>query len=120
MRIRNYPYVFIVFLSFITVSSFGVLMAAPDNHETYDGFFDGIIKKYDAKASLYNSSSQNIQRDAALACMKSAYYKTFKQELIKEMRRQNIKCCPHRIQYFLNQRFIDIVGSDKNRAIRFY
>lgn len=110
MRVRYGSYVVVVFLWFISVGTIGASISATENKfEIYAKFLDEIIYKCEAKASLCNSFSKTIQRDAALACMKSAYYKTFKQELITEMSKQNIKCCPHKIKYFLNQQFIDIV-----------
>ena len=89
--------------------------ALDDNARIYGGLIDEVIKKYEAKACISDSRCKAVQRDAAIACMKSAYYKAFKHEFIKQMGEQNIDPKPHKIKYFLNQCFFDVVRSNNSR-----
>lgn len=105
----------VLFLIF-TVNVVGALEFAPEDKATiYDGLIDEVIKKYEAKACLSNSTCEAIQKDVAFACMKAAYYKAFKQEFIKQMCEQNLDPKPHKVKHFLNQRFFDVVRSANGR-----
>jgi hypothetical protein len=105
----------VLFLIF-TVNVVGALEFAPEDKATiYGGLIDEVIKKYEVKACLSNSTCEAIQKDVAFACMKAAYYKAFKQEFIKQMCEQNLDPKPHKVKHFLNQRFFDVVRSANGR-----
>jgi hypothetical protein len=118
MMSRNCLYLFVVLFMIVTVSSIGASVPDPENKtKIYSMYVDEVINKYDAKSCLYCSNSKTIQRDAALACMKAAYFKTFKQELIRQMCEQYIAYKPYKVKIFLNQRFIDVIKLNNNRLI---
>jgi hypothetical protein len=50
-----------------------------------------------------------LRRAAALSCMKAAYLKDYKDELIQEMIKADIGTRSYKIQYYLNQRFFNII-----------
>ena len=80
-----------------------------DKFDIYSGLVDEIIRKCEAKACISNSNCEAIRKNAALACMKSAYFKAYKNEFITKMIEQNIDPKPHKVSYFLNQCFFDVV-----------
>jgi REP element-mobilizing transposase RayT len=115
---KNCSYLLVVLFMVITVSTIGASVSAPENKaKVYRMYVDEVINKYEAKSCLSCSNSKSIQRDAALACMKAAYFKTFKQEIIRQMCEQNIAYKPHKVKLFLNQRFIDVIKLNSNRLI---
>jgi len=54
----------------------------------YSAAIDKAIAHCKAKTSYRNSKSENLQRAAALSCMKAAFFNDFKVRLIEEMIRQ--------------------------------
>ena len=76
----------------------------------YSAAIDEAIAHCKAKILYRNSKSEKLQRAAALACMKAAFLKDFKVELIEDMIEANIGTKPYKIQYHLNQKFHHIIN----------
>ena len=76
----------------------------------YSAVIDEAIAHCKAKALYRNSRSEKLQRVAALSCMKAAFFKDFKAELIQDMIEANIGIKPYKIQYYLNQKFHGIIN----------
>jgi hypothetical protein len=76
----------------------------------YSAAIDKAIAHCKAKTSYRNSKSENLQRAAALSCMKAAFFNDFKAQLIEDMIKVNIGSKPYKIHYYLNQKFYDIIN----------
>ena len=77
----------------------------------YSTAIDKAIAHCKAKTSYRNSKSENLQRTAALSCMKAAFFNDFKVQLIEDMIKVNIGSKPYKIDYYLNQKFYGIINS---------
>lgn len=75
----------------------------------YAEFIDGYIKRNAAKEKLRTSSSDNLQRTAACAVMKKAFFTEYKEQLVHQMVRKNVGTSPHQMQRFLDTRFYGLV-----------
>ena len=80
-----------------------------DLKSAYSAAIDKIISRYKSKTVLRNSRSANLRQAAALSCMKVAYFKDYKDELIKEMIKADIGTKPYKIRHFLNQSFFGVI-----------
>ena len=76
----------------------------------YSAEIDKAIAHCKAKTSYRNSKSENLQRAAALSCMKAAFFNDFKVQLIEDMIKASIGSKPYKIHYYLNQKFYDIIN----------
>ena len=100
----------ITFLSLLwTSSAVGQQSRTTDLKSAYSAAIDEIISHCKNKSALRHSRSEHLRRTAALACMKAAYLKDYKEELIQEMIKADIGSRPYKIQYYLNQRFFNII-----------
>ena len=75
----------------------------------YSAAIDKAIANGKAKTSCRNSKSENLQRAAALSCMKAAFFNDFKVQLIEDMIQASIGTKPYKIHYYLNQKFYGII-----------
>jgi hypothetical protein len=75
----------------------------------YSDAIDDAIAHCKSKTALRNSRSEKLQRAAALSCMKEAFFKDYKNELIEDMLKADIGTKPYKIQYYLNQKFFSII-----------
>ena len=75
----------------------------------YSAAIDEVIAHCKNKIALRDSKSEHLRQTAALACMKAAFFKDFKDELIKDMIKEEIGTKPYKIQDYLNTRFFDII-----------
>jgi len=78
---------------------------------------DRYIAVCEAKSTLLNSKSENIRRSATRACVKAAYCRHHRKELVEEMIKQNIEPKPYKVQRFLSEKFLDAVP-ENNLAAR--
>ena len=76
----------------------------------YSAAIDKAIAHCKAKTSYRNSKSENLQRAAALSCMKAAFFNDFKVQLIEDMIQASIGSKPYKINYYLNQKFYGIIN----------
>jgi hypothetical protein len=78
---------------------------------------DETITKYEHKSMRINSHRPAIARDAAIAHVKADYFKTHKEQLLKEMVARNLGAKNGEMQYFLVKSFGDHMGQDLDRAV---
>ncbi len=72
----------------------------------YGAFVDNYVQKCEYKASLLDSGSLNIRKNAMRATVKGAYLKANRTKLIRHLMEVNAPLNPNRIQYHLNQQFV--------------
>ncbi len=100
----------IAFLSLLwTSSALGQQSGTIDLESAYGAAIDEIISRDKSKTALRNSRSANLRRAAAISCMKAAYFKDYKDELIKEMIKADIGTKPYKIRHYLNQSFFSVI-----------
>ena len=78
---------------------------------SYAGMFENCIKKFESKAKMSGSKSDNIRQAAYISSLKVKYFKKHKNLLIDEMMRSNLPLKAYRVQYFLNDRFFAYLAS---------
>jgi len=101
----------IIVLSLVwTSSAVGQTAEAVYLKSVYSAAIDKAIAHCKAKISYRNSKSEKLQLAAALACMKAAFFKDFKIELIEDMIAANIGTKPYKIQYHLNHKFHRVIN----------
>ena len=70
---------------------------------------EALVDKYiaccEAKSALLSSRSEKIRRSAKRSCMKAAYCRHFKEELLETMFEKNIEPKAYKVHHFLNHRF---------------
>ena len=88
-----------------------------DARASCEACIDQTIAKYERKALRINSDRPAITRDAAIAYVKADYYKTHKDQLLKEMVAQNLGAKRGEMQYFLVTNFGNHMGTDLDRAV---
>ncbi|UCE55813.1 MAG: hypothetical protein JSV31_10275 [Desulfobacterales bacterium] len=100
----------IAFLSlFWSTSAVSQQSGTEDLKFLYSAAIDKVILHCKNKTDLRHSRSEHLRRSAALSCMKAAYLKGYKDELIQEMIKADIGTSSYKIQYYLNQRFFNII-----------
>jgi hypothetical protein len=78
---------------------------------------DETITKYERKSLRITSDRPAIARDAAIAYVKADYFKTHRDQLLKEMVAQNLGAKNGEMQYFLVTSFGNHMGRDLDRAV---
>ena len=63
------------------------------------------ILKCEIKATMYNSNSKNIRKEAALAKLQAKYLKNNKEKLVQNMIDNDIGTKPHQVHYYLIKNF---------------
>ena len=63
------------------------------------------ILKCEIKATMYNSNSKNICKEAELAKLQAKYLKSNKEKLIQNMIDNGIGTKPHQVHYYLIKNF---------------
>ena len=79
----------------------------------YSTFIDETIAKCRNKVALLDSGSSNIRRQAIHACLKGAYLKIHKTELVAYLVSANVKPSSDRVEYHLNKRFYQSLKPDE-------
>jgi hypothetical protein len=106
----------IAFLSlFWTASAVGQQSRTDNLMLLYRAAIEDVISHCKNKTDLRYSRSEHLRRAAALSCMKAAYLKDYKDELIQEMIKADIGAKAYKIKYYLNQRFFDIIQPEYAR-----
>lgn len=75
----------------------------------YANLLDRCIARCDEKSALRNSRSEKLRQTAAMACLKSAYLKNYREKIIQEMMISNVRPCQYKVQYFINSMFYKIL-----------
>ena len=89
----------------------------PDLAGKYAAFIDETITKCRKKAEMLGSKSLNIRRQAFCACLKGAYLKTHKKELVAYLTVIDAVPSCNRVQYHLNKRFNQAFEPDQLYAL---
>jgi hypothetical protein len=66
---------------------------------------DEYIACCEAKSAMRNSRSENIRRSAIRSCMKAAYCRHSREELVREMLENNIEPKAYKVRLYLNKKF---------------
>jgi len=64
----------------------------------YADLIDQVIACCDAKSTLRSSRSEKLRQAAAIACLKSAYLKNYREQIIEEMVIRHIRPSRARVQ----------------------
>jgi len=75
----------------------------------YGAFVDNYIQKCEAKAEMLDSSSLNIRQSAIRATVKGAFIQSNRTIMIKHLMAENAPLNAHRIEYHLNQKYVESV-----------
>ena len=70
-----------------------------------EALVDEYIACCEAKSALRGSRSEKIRHSAVRSCMKAAYCKRSKEELVELMLENNIAPKAYKVRHFLNERF---------------
>ena len=70
-----------------------------------EALVDEYIACCEAKSALRGSRSEKIRHSAVRSCMKAAYCKRSKEELVELMLENNIEPKDYKVRLFLNERF---------------
>ena len=107
--------VFFILLSIFFVLSFWSSVSMSEMTTTiklkqmYSDYIDKFISTCTSKAERRNSKLLNIRREAALYALKAHFFRNYKDELTKNMIAENIGTKEHRIHYYLNKRFFNML-----------
>ena len=77
--------------------------------QIYGAFVDNYIQKCEAKAEMLDSSSLNIRQSAIRATVKGAFIQSNRTIMIKHLMAENAPLNAHRIEYHLNQKYVESV-----------
>ena len=80
----------------------------------YEQLLDQYIAKCDAKLEMKSSSLENVRRAAAVAMLKGAFVKTYREELIDNMIEDEVEPKSYKVQLYLNERFYSLVRTHKS------
>lgn len=75
----------------------------------YASCIEDAIVKCECKMNMRDSKFETIRRAAALALLKSAYLREYKTHLIEEMQRNQINPQVHRVHYYINHKFFEVM-----------
>ncbi len=103
----------VLLVTFFTTKGISQNIDNPDLAEIYATFIDEAIAKCRKKAEMLGSKSPNIRRQAFCACLKGAYLKTHKKELVAYLTVIDAVPSCNRVQYHLNKRFYQAFEPDQ-------
>ena len=83
----------------------------------YGAMIDEYVHKCEVKASLLDSGSLNIRKDAMRATVKGAYLKSNRTKMIRHLMEINAPLNPDRIAFHLNQKFAKSVQPEDVYAV---
>lgn len=95
----------ILLATFLTTQGTSQSTDNPGLAGKYSAFIDEAIAKCRKKAEFLDSKSQNIRRQAFIACLKGAYMKAHKEDLVSYLITIDAAPSRNRVQYHLNKRF---------------
>ncbi len=80
-----------------------------DKKVAIEAVVDEYLNSCEIKESLMTSESKTLQRTAALAVMKQAYFRNFKEQLVEEMVAMGVEPKPYQVHYHLNAKFFEAI-----------
>jgi hypothetical protein len=87
------------------------------NEAFYQDCLNKVINKYENKAQNLASERPAIKRDAAVSCLKAAYFKSHKERLVNDMCAQDIAPERAKVDYFLTKSFGQHMGDKLEQAV---
>lgn len=90
-------------------NSLAIGQDAMENRQAIEAIVNDFITSCEIKAGMKESQSEALQRTAALAVMKQAYVRNFKEQLLDEMVAAGVEPKPYQVHYHLNNRFFDAI-----------
>jgi hypothetical protein len=109
-------FVFFLALAMVVCAS-PALSQELSNEAFYQNCLDNVVNKYENKAQNLASDRTAIKRDAAVACLKAAYFKSHKEQLINDMCAENIAPERAKVDYFLTKSFGQHMGDKLDQAV---
>jgi hypothetical protein len=100
-----------VMFAMVLAAVFCPIPALANNTEAVEekARLEALVEEYiaccQAKSALRSSRSEKIRRSAMRSCMKAAYCKHSKEELVEAMLENNIEPKAYKVRHFLNDRF---------------
>ena len=85
------------------VMSFKAL--ADDERAKLTAIVDDCIASFEAKSEMLDSKSLNLRRSAMKSCLKAAYCKSRREQLITEMVTNRVAPKPYKVRHYLNNHF---------------
>lgn len=80
----------------------------------YEQLLDQYVANCDAKLEMKASNLENVRRAAAVAMLKGAFVKTYRNELISSMIEDEVEPKSYKVQLYLNDRFYSLVRANKS------
>jgi hypothetical protein len=117
---KGYAAVLVLVIVMALVSPLSVSAEESDRDldKYYGNIIDDAIACCEAKKTMRNSWSKSVRRSAAIACLKSAYFKEYKNELISDMAKARVGKKPHKVNYYLNKRFFDVIKKESEYIVK--
>ena len=106
------------FLILVTVSLVMMLWVGPatggqtgtdEQRAAYAKLIDCCTACCDAKSALRNSRSENLRQKAKISCLKAAYLKNYKETIINELIKNDVKLELYKVRYIINSMFYDLL-----------
>lgn len=108
----------IIFLTLtMVVCSLPAVAQDISNEDFYQECISKVINKYENKAQNLTSERPAVKRDAAVATLKAAFFKSHKEQLLNQMCAQNIAPERAKVDYFLTKSFGQHMGSKLDQAV---
>ena len=79
------------------------------NRKAIEDIVDQYIANCELKTRMKASRSPSLQRLAALAVMKQAYCRDYREQLVEEMVAVGVEPKAYQVHYHLNSRFFDAI-----------
>jgi hypothetical protein len=106
----------LVVLSLLFSSSL-LCAQATEKESFYQACIDQAIDKYERKSLKVDSDRPALRRDAAVATLKTSFYKSHKEQLINQMVAQDFGTKSGEMNYFLVKSFGNFLGQNLDQAI---
>jgi len=103
----------VLLVAFLTTQGISQPFEKSDQNSKYSDLIDEAIAKCQNKSSLLNSRSPNIRKQAIRACLKGAYLKVNKNELVAYLITVDAEPSRDRVEYHLNKRFYQSMKPDE-------
>ena len=108
----------IIFLTLaMVVCSLPMYAQDMSNEAFYQNCINKVITKYENKSQNLNSERPAVKRDAAVATLKTVFFKSHKEDLINQMCAQNITPESAKVDYFLTKSFGAQLGNKLDQAV---
>lgn len=92
-----------------------------DKRAVYSKMIDRYAACCEKKSMLRHSRSENLRQKAEISCLKAAYLRNYKDEIVADLIEHNINPQPYKVQHFVNTLFFDLIRREsatlQNHAI---